>query len=1535
MKPTFKLLLLVFLFQGLLTTSYGASYYISTSTGNDLRSSAEAQNPETPWKTINKLNSFFSNLKPGDVVYFRRGETYFGTIRLNASGTNSNPIRISAYGSGDKPIITSLVEVTGWRGIGNGRFESTNSFSANEVNIVVVDDEVQEKGRFPNAGDENGGYLTINSIGGSRSISSNELSSNPNFDGGEVVIRKVQWIIDRHPITSHSGGTITYSGSSRYSPSVNYGFFVQDHINTLDQFGEWFYNRSSKKLNMFFGSSDPSLRKVTLSTSDHLLTKDSRSSNILLENLHFKGSNKDAISISGGSGIKLSNNDIEFAGENGIFVTSIEELELTNNRVSYAMNNGIFLRFGNPAAKVINNVVENSFMFQGAIQSGDNNGVGIFAGSDDSVVENNRVFNTGYNGIHFNGNRTKIRNNLIDGYCLLKNDGGGIYSFGGQNGDTFTGREVEGNIILNGRASNSGTPVAHSRNPTKPHATGIFLDDNVSGVNVFNNTIAHTEYTGVKIANGRNITVNNNTFYDTDLHVLLGNSGNGGDTRNITVTNNVLFSKHPNQSSIAIRTTKNDISEFGIIDNNFFSRPLGDNHSISVMYFEDGNRKDEILNIQRWRERFNKDLNSKLFQETIKKFEIIKLIGSSQYSNGTFESTFSGISCSHCQLSLVGGKLTGNALQVVSPGYSAARVSVKSIKANQNYILSFKGVADKKGYLRAYLRHGGSPWAQISPSTAVEFGTSKGEYTVLLNSPVAVADAVVMLVSDEGNWTYWLDDLEFREADVNVTKPEEVFIFEYNASKSKKTIPLNGTYLDGRNRKFSSQVELEPYSSIVLARVDGKNDPIVNTPPTINLTSPKNNTTYEEGNNVTITAEASSENSTIDKVNFYIGDQLIGNTSTTPYSIQWKAIAGTYSIKAEAIDAFGLSKSTPETSISVKEKTQIQEDIVLAPKPDQLSPSPIYVDGSNNSISVNIGGSSQANYQDVTFIPLNQSTIKASSFNQSIRPESSDKEIYQTAGFASTMSFDVPLTNGTYTVITYHHEVFFGISGPAATSGQRVFDIELEGQVVKKDFDMYTEFGNRENFLKFEGISVSDGILNIKLNASANNAIISAIQIIPELPVSSTPKFSLFINAGSPSELSHEGNKFVSDYNPPYYSGSNTNENRVSSSIPLFQTHRFARSFTYSIPVPNGTYKVFTFHKENYFGTVIPDAEEGQRVFSISLEGKVVKKDFDMYVESNNRETTLLFENIIVTDGKLDLFLNATSNQAIISGIGIVSMESSPIERPSGISKFINTGSIETVAFDGFDYRSEFEGLYFSGSSNINEFSNASNEKLFQSHRFASNLSYKVPVPNGEYTVITLHNETFFGKQLSATGPGRRVFDIFIEGELKKASLDLFLESNNEPLQLSFPNISVTDGILNLDMLASVNNATISGIAIIPQDDVRFYNMSNLRQTFGSSNAEVMEAETDVSGKSIADIKIYPNPASSYAQIEIPVEIGGFTIQLINTSGQIVQSFQSENVKTSTGKYEIPVSQLKQGLYILSITTDKDILLRHKLLVNP
>src|SRR5215217_4019470 len=100
MKATLTVTLLVCLFN----LTKANTYYFSALSGDDSRTSIQAQRFSTPWKTLGKLNSFFSSLQPGDSVLLKRGETFYGSITVSKSGTSTAPIVIGAFGTGDKPV---------------------------------------------------------------------------------------------------------------------------------------------------------------------------------------------------------------------------------------------------------------------------------------------------------------------------------------------------------------------------------------------------------------------------------------------------------------------------------------------------------------------------------------------------------------------------------------------------------------------------------------------------------------------------------------------------------------------------------------------------------------------------------------------------------------------------------------------------------------------------------------------------------------------------------------------------------------------------------------------------------------------------------------------------------------------------------------------------------------------------------------------------------------------------------------------------------------------------------------------------------------------------------------------------------------------------------------------------------------------------------------------------------------------------------------------------------------------------------------
>jgi predicted phage tail protein len=91
-----------------------------------------------------------------------------------------------------------------------------------------------------------------------------------------------------------------------------------------------------------------------------------------------------------------------------------------------------------------------------------------------------------------------------------------------------------------------------------------------------------------------------------------------------------------------------------------------------------------------------------------------------------------------------------------------------------------------------------------------------------------------------------------------------------------------------------------------------------NQTPTATLTAPANGASFTAPATVTLTANAADADGTVARVEFYNGSTLLGSDTTAPYSFTWSNVAaGTYALKATAVDNAGASGSSAVATITV------------------------------------------------------------------------------------------------------------------------------------------------------------------------------------------------------------------------------------------------------------------------------------------------------------------------------------------------------------------------------------------------------------------------------------------------------------------------------------------------------------------------------------------------------------------------------------------------------------------------------------------
>src|ERR1043165_7416572 len=81
----------------------GTTYYVDAESGADSNAGTD---PALARKTVPRVHAAQPQLRPGDRILVRRGQTFAGPLKLGASGTEDLPIVYGNYGEGLRPELT-------------------------------------------------------------------------------------------------------------------------------------------------------------------------------------------------------------------------------------------------------------------------------------------------------------------------------------------------------------------------------------------------------------------------------------------------------------------------------------------------------------------------------------------------------------------------------------------------------------------------------------------------------------------------------------------------------------------------------------------------------------------------------------------------------------------------------------------------------------------------------------------------------------------------------------------------------------------------------------------------------------------------------------------------------------------------------------------------------------------------------------------------------------------------------------------------------------------------------------------------------------------------------------------------------------------------------------------------------------------------------------------------------------------------------------------------------------------------------------
>ncbi len=795
------LLLLILLFCSLLCRAN--KYYFSLS-GSDNNSSTQAQSQNTPWKSISRLNDIANNSYSGvaaltvaDTLFLKMGDVFYGSFNFTKSNIN-----ISVYGTGNRPVVTSLQQLPGLTLSGTNRYKSSVINSESDPKYMLVDGVLAEMGRFPNANLGANGWLfssgvtsSTETIGTVKYSYANLPYSNwtglskpwniTDWTGSEIVVRFNRFICNTYTLdNADNSGKQTFSGTNNANTNFRVpkgssletteGFFLRNNLATLDSHTEWYYS-SDSNLAYIYLTFSPSGHKIEMPTIDNAVTT-TNASNVYISDIEFNGYNNQGVYATTGNTLILNRCRINNV-RTGITNSGTNNLRFLNSTMNNVLRYGLYKNnVGGSNVYLEHDTITNIMPFLGS-----NVGYGgdaVYLKGNGDTVLHCLIRNTGYNGITFEYRCTNIliAYNVIDSFGQKLDDGGAIYTVNPFPAPTFTSfnRIVKQNIILN--SANSGYPfVGTTGIPNSDIYRAPLYGDELTANVVWDGNIVVGSYTkGIYFNDGLNNEIKNNIFYNYktygyehyNKHDSIPDPSRPGKNKLLVLSgnnihNNTFYSDGTGSRAIHINNRQSvNIANYGKIDTNYFAFPLNKNQ----LFRTDNASGSSTYLLPEWQTNYGLDKNSKL-----------------------------------------------------SPLY---------------------------------------------------FSTT---------SPPTIPSILV-----------------------------------YNDHENDSVVSLQGkTWINPKGVKFNNNsLTLKPFTAEVLIYT-GIYTSSTTSPPSVNLTSPADGTTFKKPVSITISANATDQDGTITKVEFYNGNTLLGTDLTSPYNYTWSNVdTGSYTITAKAYDNTSLTTSS-------------------------------------------------------------------------------------------------------------------------------------------------------------------------------------------------------------------------------------------------------------------------------------------------------------------------------------------------------------------------------------------------------------------------------------------------------------------------------------------------------------------------------------------------------------------------------------------------------------------------------------------------
>ena len=313
---------------------------------------------------------------------------------------------------------------------------------------------------------------------------------------------KYDWADASTPVGSFDKDTRELSPRfvSLYGTKTDAPYYFFNVLEELTTEGEWYLDRENGLLCMWEPENKDNA-EIILSLSLNPVIN-SEADYITFDGLTVKGTRSDGVVITSNNNT-VQNCLIKNVAGNALVMNGSNNLAY-NNEITRTGKGGIIISGGDPEtltpgnSKADNNYIHDwSEIYQTYQPAVTLEGVG-------NICSHNEMANSPHEAITYKGNNHIIEYNLIHDVCLLSDDAGAIYS--GRSW-VWYGNVVRYNCIYNVGSENH-------------RPDGIYLDDAVSGQQIYGNILINIPSNSIHVGGGRDNVITNNIIVNPGNNAL-------------------------------------------------------------------------------------------------------------------------------------------------------------------------------------------------------------------------------------------------------------------------------------------------------------------------------------------------------------------------------------------------------------------------------------------------------------------------------------------------------------------------------------------------------------------------------------------------------------------------------------------------------------------------------------------------------------------------------------------------------------------------------------------------------------------------------------------------------------------------------------------------------------------------------------------------------------------------------------------------------------------------------------------------------